>query len=83
MPKGWGTLMRSSKDPKDDAGGRRGEFARILPLFGALLVFLPLIWPKGAGGVTTSGAGIYLFAVWCVMILGAALLALWMRGAGR
>ena len=45
--------------------------ARLLPLFGALLFMLPLLW----SGARTSTGVVYLFAVWAGLILAAVLLA--------
>ena len=53
------------------------DAARLLPLLGALLFALPLLWPGPKtdatdGGVATvamSGAIIYIFAVWAVLII--------------
>ena len=41
------------------------DAARLLPLLGALLVFLPILWSPG--GRTAAGL-IYLFLVWLVLI---------------
>ena len=56
---------------------RLGDAARVLPVAGAVLIYVPLLWPLGEGGdpVPTVGAGVYLFAVWLVTILAAAALA--------
>lgn len=53
---------------------RREDAARLLPLFGAALVALPLLW-RGALGWATAPVLVYLFAVWAGLILAAALLA--------
>lgn len=51
------------------------DAARILPLFGAVLFALPLLWPSvpsdaaGEGGVPMSAAIIYVFSVWIALIL--------------
>lgn len=52
------------------------DAARILPLLGALLFALPLLWPatvsdgaSGDGGVAMSTAIIYVFSVWTALIV--------------
>lgn len=52
------------------------DAARILPLLGALLFALPLLWPMSApdnatgdAGVAMSGAIVYVFSVWTVLIV--------------
>ncbi|MEY8830492.1 hypothetical protein AB9K34_19140 [Sedimentitalea sp. XS_ASV28] len=51
------------------------DAARILPLLGAVLFALPLLWPSvsdGAAqdaGVTMSAAIVYVFSVWAALIL--------------
>ena len=56
---------------------RMADAARVLPIVGMVLVFLPLAW-SGSGRTATTT--IYLFAVWAVLILLAAVLA---RTLGR
>lgn len=53
---------------------RLGDAARLLPVLGTALFVLPLLG-AAATGRSTSGGGIYLFAVWFVLILGAAALS--------
>lgn len=61
------------------AGYRRRRLrdaARMLPVFGAVLLLLPVLWAPAAGARrATAGDGIYLFAVWLAVIGAAALLA--------
>ena len=61
------------------AGYRRrrlSDAARLLPLFGAFLVLLPILWePAASDQRNTVPDGIYLFAVWLGLIGGAAVLA--------
>ncbi|MDU9002508.1 hypothetical protein [Sedimentitalea todarodis] len=52
------------------------DAARILPLLGALLFALPLLWPAsgpegdlGDDGVAMSSAIIYVFSVWSALIV--------------
>jgi len=48
------------------------DAARLLPVLGALLFAVPLIWPRAGetGAVQSSDAVIYIFTVWAVLILG-------------
>ena len=57
---------------------RLGDAARLLPLFGLVLVLLPLLWSPDTTGAArlTAWEGVYLFAVWAVLILVAAILSL-------
>ena len=48
---------------------RLRDALRLLPVLGAILWFVPLLWPRGAGGMTTSMALTYIFAAWAVLIL--------------
>lgn len=61
------------------AGYRRRRLldaARVLPLFGAVFVLLPVLWGRdGDAGRATAHDGIYLFLVWLGVILGAAFLS--------
>jgi hypothetical protein len=50
---------------------RLTDAARILPVLGAFLFLLPLLW---GGGMTRSGV-IYLFSVWLGLIILSAILA--------
>lgn len=53
------------------------DAARILPVVGLLLWFVPLVWPDadGAGAIKTSTATLYLFAIWVGLIVVGAFLA--------
>ncbi|MGR3271017.1 hypothetical protein DU478_14460 [Thalassococcus profundi] len=55
------------------------DAARLLPLLGLLLWCIPLLWPSGPEGVTSSGALTYIFCVWLGLILVAFGLALRLR----
>ena len=61
------------------AGYRRRRLhdaARLVPVFGAFLIFLPILWAEGdTPAHQTAFDGIYLFAIWGALIAGAALLA--------
>ena len=71
------------------AGYRRRRLrdaARLLPLFGAFLFLLPILWsPATTRGSDTAPDGIYLFAVWAGLIAAAFLLSRHLGGddAGR
>lgn len=55
------------------------DAARLLPFLGALFVAIPLLWSQGSDGVSTSAAAIYLFVIWGLMILGAAVVSVLLR----
>ncbi len=52
------------------------DAARMLPVVGGFLVALPILWrpAETPGGETASGV-VYLFTVWALLILAAAVLA--------
>ena len=52
------------------------DAVRVLPMLAAILMFLPLMWPREAAedGLTSSGF-IYLFSIWVILIVVAAVLA--------
>jgi hypothetical protein len=59
---------------------RLRDAARLLPVIAGILWMIPLLWPRGqvagAGAAqSTSGAIIYFFGVWVLLILCAAFLA--------
>ena len=52
------------------------DAARVLPVAGLLLFLVPLLWaPQDSPEPDTARGGIYMFAVWAVLILAAALMA--------
>ena len=64
--------------------------ARILPVAGFVLILLPVLWTRGGDPGTPTGPAtgtaaeaVYLFALWLVLILVAALLARPLRAAIR
>lgn len=64
---------------------RLRDAARLLPILGAFLVLLPILWSgqgatPDAAGAGTAFDGIYLFTVWLVLVAVAAVLA---RGLAR
>ena len=59
---------------------RLRDALRLLPAFGAVLILVPLLWPRGAeGGTLTSTALVYIFGVWALLAGLAALLSALMR----
>ncbi|MEO0485658.1 MAG: hypothetical protein AAF092_07080 [Pseudomonadota bacterium] len=64
---------------------RVADAARAVPVLGGMLVMLPLLWPPGGdgsdGGVSTVAAFLYIFGLWVVMILAAAVLSRWLVSA--
>lgn len=68
-------------EPRTYRSRRLQDAARVLPVVGAVLFLLPVLWVAGDGSAgTTSGGFIYLFVVWALLILVAALMA---RGLQR
>lgn len=45
---------------------RMRDLARAVPLFGTVLLMIPLLWAQPA---STSGAVVYVFCVWIFLIL--------------
>jgi hypothetical protein len=57
---------------------RLADAARLLPVLGAFLMLLPVLWqpgPAAAGAHDTGPDGLYLFGVWAGLILAAVLMA--------
>ncbi len=55
---------------------RMADAARLLPLLGVFLVLLPILWrPAESAEADTAGGGVYLFAVWIVLIVAALFLS--------
>jgi peptidoglycan/LPS O-acetylase OafA/YrhL len=65
---------------------RMMDALRLLPILGALLWVLPVIWPDGgnpdAEPVRMSQALYYVFGIWMLLIALAAFLALLLRSGG-
>ncbi|MCE8547150.1 hypothetical protein KBY25_15090 [Ruegeria pomeroyi] len=59
------------------------DAARLLPLMGAALFAVPLLWPsEGAGTVRMSAAITYVFGVWAILIAVSALFGRATRQSG-
>tara|TARA_R110002051_G_scaffold33923_3_gene75532 strand:+ start:34247 stop:34525 length:279 start_codon:yes stop_codon:yes gene_type:complete len=57
---------------------RMRDLARAVPIIGAVLLSIPLLWIRAApedGGATTSQALVYVFVVWMFLIALAALIS--------
>jgi hypothetical protein len=55
---------------------RLTDAARMLPLVGMVLFFIPILWqPATTPGDETAEGGVYLFAVWLGLIVAAFVLA--------
>ena len=57
---------------------RMRDLARAVPIIGAVLLSIPLLWNRaapGGEGATTSQALVYVFAVWVFLIGLAALIS--------
>jgi hypothetical protein len=55
---------------------RMADAARLLPLLGLFLVLLPILWrPAQTPEPDTASGGVYLFAVWLILIIAALFLA--------
>ncbi|GGE20416.1 hypothetical protein GCM10011360_06380 [Primorskyibacter flagellatus] len=59
---------------------RLGDAARMLPVFGGVLMMLPAIWQRGEaeGAPATSSAMIYVFGGWVALSVAAFVLARWL-----
>ena len=56
------------------------DAARLLPIFGLILLLLPLMrHSPELDAPPTATEGVYLFAVWAVLILTAFVMSLWLR----
>lgn len=53
---------------------RLRDAARLLPVLGAVLMMVPLAWPRGEGAGGTATAVQYFFGLWFILIVISALL---------
>jgi len=45
------------------------DAARVLPVLAAMMMALPLLWPRGGDGQSLTSSGmVYLFGLWIVLI---------------
>lgn len=55
---------------------RLRDAARLLPVMAGFLIILPMLWGEETSDIRHTGNdGIYLFAVWFLLIIAAAILA--------
>ena len=91
LPRGRGEPFRAETEPPRRPAlflapqpyrqRRLIDAARAVPLFGAFLVLaVPLLIPRGVEGTTTSLL-VFLLLVWIGMVIAAALIARFLRGA--
>lgn len=59
---------------------RLRDAARLLPVLGAFLLLLPLVWTPTSRMAMTSGDLIYFFSVWLALVALAAAFAPGLRG---
>lgn len=62
---------------------RLRDAARLLPILGLFLLFLPVLWTSDGKIALTSGEMIYFFGVWLFLILAAAAFARGLRVGDR
>ena len=46
---------------------RMGDAAVLLPLFGTVLLLIPLLWQSAEGGARTTDVMLYIFGVWALL----------------
>lgn len=44
-----------------------GDAAVLLPLFGTVLLLIPLLWQSAEGGARTTDVMLYIFGVWALL----------------
>ena len=68
---------------------RLADAARLLPVLGAVLFMIPLLWPDGQAGadagtsMRTSQAIVYIFGIWAALIVISGLVGLGARHWGQ
>ena len=55
------------------------DAAKMLPILGAILFFLPLLWKDEAEGARTAGVMVYIFLVWLLLAIMAGVLSFYLR----
>ncbi len=58
---------------------RVADAARLLPLTGAILFCLPLVWKGSPEGASTVGAMLFVFGLWVVLVVLSAVIARHLR----
>ena len=59
---------------------RVADAARLLPLFGGILVLIPLLWGRDeAGDVRTAGVMFYFFLIWVLLAVLAGVVSRFLR----
>ncbi len=56
------------------------DAARILPVVGLVLILLPALWSRG-GGTNVAAEAVYLFVLWGVLVVVAAILSRSLRAS--
>lgn len=55
---------------------RLRDGARLVPLFGAVFMFVPLMWPREQSDQSLTSSGIlYLFGLWLILVIAAFVLS--------
>ncbi|MBJ3762835.1 hypothetical protein ILP92_08760 [Maribius pontilimi] len=67
----------------DDRRRRVHDAARILPLLGVVLFALPVLWAASGPPASSARSGLYIFAVWALLIVAARALAYALSRAER
>lgn len=63
---------------------RLSDAARTIPVFGALVFMLPLLWTgRGSEAGNTGSAGLWLFFAWFILIVATGLLSRRLKGMDR
>jgi hypothetical protein len=62
---------------------RLSDAARMLPVFGIILLFLPLMWTETTDLRLTSGHVMYFFGVWLFLVVIAAAFAPGLKASDR
>lgn len=70
--------------PRSYRKQRLRDGARLLPVVGAFLVLLPILWaPAETEARDTAPDGLYLFVVWAVLVVVAALMSRGLIGGSK
>lgn len=58
---------------------RLGDAARLLPLIGAVLICIPLLWRNGDAAIATTTVMFYLFGLWIALAVIAGVISRYLR----